>query len=133
MNGAGCFIERSGKFLILLRVPEGLHGNTWGLPGGNIEDGESALDAVVREINEETGHAADKNKVLELSNFNFGNDRATYSYTVFKLMLDQDIDVVIDPTEHADYLWVTPEECYARTDLMPDFHKGLRLLGFIKE
>ena len=35
----------------------------WGLPGGKIEPGESMIDALVREVQEETRIVLDKNKL----------------------------------------------------------------------
>ena len=44
-------LNQSGKILLQKRADKG----TWGLPGGAIELGESALEALVREFYEETG------------------------------------------------------------------------------
>ena len=44
-------LSQSGKILLQKRADKG----TWGLPGGAIELGESALEALVREFYEETG------------------------------------------------------------------------------
>jgi 8-oxo-dGTP pyrophosphatase MutT (NUDIX family) len=43
--------DRRGRLLLQQRSD----GGQWGLPGGSIEIGESAVDAVVREVLEETG------------------------------------------------------------------------------
>lgn len=48
-----CLVHRGGELLLQNRVKEDWHGYT--LPGGHIEPGESIVDAVVREMREETG------------------------------------------------------------------------------
>lgn len=49
---AACIRDEEGRVL-LLRRSDGK--NLWGFPGGAIEPGERAADAVVREVREETG------------------------------------------------------------------------------
>jgi len=49
--GAVCLLERDGR-LLMLRQP---HRVGWSLPGGLLGRGESAAEAVVREVNEELG------------------------------------------------------------------------------
>jgi ADP-ribose pyrophosphatase YjhB (NUDIX family) len=49
--GAVCLLERDGR-LLMLRQP---HRHGWSLPGGLLDRGESAADAVVREVREELG------------------------------------------------------------------------------
>jgi ADP-ribose pyrophosphatase YjhB (NUDIX family) len=49
--GAVCLIERDER-LLMLRQP---HRVGWSLPGGLLDRGESAADAVVREVREELG------------------------------------------------------------------------------
>lgn len=53
--GAVVFDER-GRILLVLRANEPARG-TWSLPGGKVELGETAEDAVIREVLEETGIA----------------------------------------------------------------------------
>ena len=48
-------IERSGEFLVSLRHPKGVRPSQWEFPGGKIERGERAEEALVREIREELG------------------------------------------------------------------------------
>lgn len=49
--GAVCVIDHHGSYLVL-RQP---HRPGWSLPGGLCDRGESAADAVTRELHEETG------------------------------------------------------------------------------
>ncbi|MBW3603810.1 MAG: NUDIX hydrolase [Actinobacteria bacterium] len=49
--GAVCVIDHRGSYLVL-RQP---HRPGWSLPGGLCDRGESAADAVTRELHEETG------------------------------------------------------------------------------
>ena len=52
--GVGVFILRDGKFLMQQR--QGSHGaDTWSVPGGHIEYGETPEEAAIREVCEETG------------------------------------------------------------------------------
>ncbi len=54
-NGAyGLCRNPSGK-LLLVRITEGLDKGLWTLPGGGIEWGEHPDNAVIRELEEETG------------------------------------------------------------------------------
>ena len=48
-----CLIEDGGRILLQNRVKKDWRGYT--LPGGHVEPGESFVDAVIREMREETG------------------------------------------------------------------------------
>jgi 8-oxo-dGTP pyrophosphatase MutT (NUDIX family) len=56
--GAGCIIlaKDTGKLLIAHRSDAVQEPNTWGSWGGAIDSKENPLEALVREINEETGY-----------------------------------------------------------------------------
>lgn len=49
-SAGGVVLDREGKLLLIEQ-----HGNTWSLPKGGVEEGESELEAAKREIWEETG------------------------------------------------------------------------------
>lgn len=48
-----CLVHRGDLLLLQDRVKPDWHG--WTMPGGHVEPGESIVDAVVREMQEETG------------------------------------------------------------------------------
>lgn len=52
-------IQRKGKLLLCKRPAHKRHGGLWEFPGGKIEEGESVLDAVRRELDEELGVEVD--------------------------------------------------------------------------
>ena len=52
-----------GRVLLACHAPSGAQGN-WTLPGGRVEHGEDPIDAVVREVEEETGYESRVERLL---------------------------------------------------------------------
>lgn len=65
MAAVSALAIRRGEVLLVHRLAEPFKGR-WGLPGGAVELGESARDAVVREAREETGLAVEADGVVDV-------------------------------------------------------------------
>ncbi len=53
-TGAVCYIRQDGRVLLQLKADGRFGGGWWNAPGGKLDDGESAEEAVTREVKEET-------------------------------------------------------------------------------
>lgn len=98
------------KFLLLKRAVTTFFGNEWFHIAGEIEQGESASDAIVREIKEETG--------LKINNL-YSADFCEQFYSVntdcitivpaFVAFVDENQKIILNE-EHTEYKWVTFSE-----------------------
>lgn len=52
---AGVLLDDHGRFLLAQRPPGKPYAGYWEFPGGKIENGESSLEALIRELDEELG------------------------------------------------------------------------------
>lgn len=99
-------IEEDGK--VLLCRGKGL--KNWFFPGGHIEEGESAPEALVREIKEELGEEAEALEFLGVSENKFDKDGGTHEINlVFKVRLLSDGEK-ISQEDHLEFAWFTREE-----------------------
>ena len=75
-----CLIENKGKILLQNRTKKDWQG--YALPGGHVEPGESFVDAVVREMKEETGLTVIEPKLAGIKQFPIEGGR--YIVLLFK-------------------------------------------------
>ena len=101
--GVGAVIVEAGRVLLVRRGTEPLKGH-WSLPGGLVELGEGLLNAVVREVREETGLIVEPVELIELlDRIHPEADRVRYHYVIAdylccvtggKLLAASDVDAV---------------------------------------
>ena len=78
----GAVIVDEGRVLLVRRGTEPMMGH-WSLPGGLVELGEKLLDAVVREVKEETGLEVEPLELVELINRVLRQgERVQYHYVI---------------------------------------------------
>lgn len=88
-----CLIHNEDSYLLQDRVKKDWKGYT--LPGGHIEPGESIVDAVVREMKEETGLTIKAPRLCGVKQFPIEGGR----YIVFLFETDQFEGKVVDSDE----------------------------------
>lgn len=133
MRVVGCFLEFEDRFLILLRHSSKPEGDTWGLPGGKVESGESDQEAIVRELEEETGYKAIVSDLHHIGDYDFASSQGKpFTYVTFKVRLKNAHQVRLEDTAHTAYQWVTPAECYAKANLIIHFDTLLKRAGYIQ-
>ena len=102
--------------LLQHRVTWSHFGDTWGLPGGARHEGESAMDAALREAAEEAGVPANKVRPRLMSVFDLGY----WSYATLVVDVSEPFEPAIgDPESHA-LEWVPVDQVLDRP-LHPGF------------
>ena len=108
-----CYVYRQTddglKFLLMKRNLNKIYENLWQGVAGKIEDGETAPEAAIRELKEETGLDPVKVFVADhISRFYEVHGDRINLVPVFGIEVNS--DEVILSEEHIDFKWVTIEE-----------------------
>jgi 8-oxo-dGTP diphosphatase len=108
---AYCWIARGDAVLFLRRAPGVFLGGRWELPGGTVEPGEPFEAAAVREAAEETGLTV--RIVGERGRDSWpdvtGRPMRIHAF-VYSTEEDGTAEVVLNPQEHDDFAWSSPDE-----------------------
>lgn len=108
-----CLIHKNGKYLLQDRIKEDWKGYT--LPGGHIEPGESIVDAVIREMQEETGLIIRHPHLCGVKQFPLEEGR----YIVF-LFETEEFEGELRSSEEGTMHWIDEKEL-SRINLVEDF------------
>lgn len=102
--GIGVLVQKNGKFLLGRRM--GKHGrNTWSVPGGHLEFGETFEECAAREVLEES-NVKIKNIKFYTSVNNVFRDENKHSVTIFMLSdWSSGIAKTTEPDKFIDVGW----------------------------
>ncbi|MFI0435871.1 MAG: GNAT family N-acetyltransferase [Parachlamydiaceae bacterium] len=114
---AACYVEMSGRILLMQRASNSAEGKTWGVPAGKIEAGETPHQGAIRELIEETSIKVSSCQVKEIGKLYVRKPSGDYIYHMFEVNINK-IPQVILSSEHTQYLWANAEDI-----------KGLHLIG----
>ena len=130
--------NREGKVLLTKRSPEkNAYPNLWALTGGAVQSGESSLDAIRRELLEETGICAETDEFVPMDTYL----RKSCFCDVYFLKKDVPLsNLVMQPGETCDAKWVSRAEFaqmaqegqIAEPDVIRSRELGEKLNGFLK-
>ena len=99
--GALLLANDTKRLMFLLRDND-THSNTWGLVGGKVEDTETVMQALSREIFEEIGYDLVINKTIPLELFR--SDDGNFEYHTFICIIDKEFIPNLS-NEHKGYCW----------------------------
>ena len=108
-----CLIHKNGKYLLQDRIKNDWKGYT--LPGGHIEQGESIVDAVIREMQEETGLTIRHPHLCGVKQFPLEEGR----YIVF-LFETEEFEGDLRSSEEGTMHWIEEKEL-SKVNLVEDF------------
>ncbi|MFP4680366.1 MAG: (deoxy)nucleoside triphosphate pyrophosphohydrolase [Chitinispirillaceae bacterium] len=101
-------LERNGKILAARRGPGQSQAGLWEFPGGKLDEGESAQDALTRELQEELGITASITQSLT---------SVLYEYPAYRIELIPFICRILHgepfPHEHSEIAWLHPADAGA--------------------
>ena len=104
IGAGGIFYCRDTKrFLFLLRNDK-KYKNRWGFAGGKVENDETTINGLKREIFEEVGHLPDIEKIIPIELFTSKDGH--FFYHTFILVIDKEFIPVLNG-EHCGFAWVT--------------------------
>jgi 8-oxo-dGTP pyrophosphatase MutT (NUDIX family) len=111
------FMECQGKLLLLHRAQCELSPETWGVPGGKVEQGETPLEGLLREIKEELNLDPNPQSLQFVRSLYVRHPKIKYQLHLFRWLLDSIPSITLDPKEHHNYLW-QPIEAFADLPLL---------------
>lgn len=99
-----------GKYLLLLRdEKEDIELSTWDIPGGGIEKGEIASEALIREIKEETGINISSCKISPIKNWILQKKEIRFGGVDFLCILENYQKIKLS-SEHFRAKWFDAKE-----------------------
>jgi 8-oxo-dGTP diphosphatase len=116
-----CLIQDGNRILLQNRVKEDWKGYTF--PGGHVEPGESFVDAVIREMKEETGLTIINPKLVGVKQFPIENGR--YIVMLFKAT---EFEGTVISSDEGEMEWIDIDDL-SKANVVDDFHDLLKVLN----
>ena len=116
-----CLIQDGNRILLQNRVKEDWKGYTF--PGGHVEPGESFVDAVIREMKEETGLIITNPRLVGVKQFPIENGR--YIVLLFKAT---EFEGTVISSDEGEMEWIDIDDL-SKVNVVNDFHDLLKVLN----
>jgi 8-oxo-dGTP diphosphatase len=99
-------VNKKGEILILQRSEKSGAGGKWSLPGGALEYGEDPIEAIKREIEEETNLTVTNIRPFHLKSYTEKDDFVV----IIGYVCEAESEKVQLNWEHDNFKWLTKEE-----------------------
>ena len=111
-------VDKNDNYLLLYRNNHPIFGNDPDLPGGTLEEGESTLETMIREVQEEIGVSIDGNKAKEIY---MGLDYSAHGtqYSLFITKVDEQPEITMS-WEHLSYEWLSRADFLSKIENAED-------------
>lgn len=101
----GAIIVKDSKILCLKRVENDFLGGYLDLPGGGVDKGEGVIEALSREVKEETNlDVISVEKYVSYFDYKSGSGKKTRQLSFYVIVKDSPIE--LNPKEHSAYYWL---------------------------
>lgn len=121
-----CFCEYEDTILLLQQREGKFQGGLWGVPAGKVDEEEFLVDAMIRELYEETKIQLSSEKLFFLNTVYVRYDEFDFIYHMYKAFFREKPKVYIHKKEHTDYEWLTPGDALQK-DLIKDEDSCIRM------
>jgi 8-oxo-dGTP pyrophosphatase MutT (NUDIX family)/deoxyadenosine/deoxycytidine kinase len=113
------------EILLLKRRTSRSFGDRWGIPTGKIDHQEGPLQAIIRELFEETGILTSEGNLEHVGDYFVVNSAMSFRYSLFLFHAEEMPKIKISPEEHTDSVWIARSRI-EDLPLIPDVDLCLR-------
>ena len=112
---AHTLIEKNGQYLLIKRskIKRGLpnvYPCYWDIPGGSVEENELPREAALREAMEEVNQKIRIDKIIHEDSQFDSSKNAVFTRLVYAGRFLEERDMILDPEEHTDFIWLSSLE-----------------------
>ena len=105
-SAAGCFVFFENNLLIIQRQIGKSYAKHWAIPTGKLEEGETPVDCIVRELREELGLIVNPGDVSFVSENHVDPGSGAFAFYSFALDLPERPHLTVKPDEVRSVEWV---------------------------
>ena len=112
---AHAVIEKDGQYLLIKRskIKRGLpnvYPGYWDVPGGSVEENELPREAALREAMEEVNQKIQLDRIIHEDSQFDSSKNAIFTRLVYEARTIEQRDIILDPEEHTDFVWISSLE-----------------------
>ena len=112
---AHTLIEKDGKYLLIKRskIKRGLpnvYPCYWDIPGGSVEENELPKEAALHKAMEEVNQKIRIDKIIHEDSQFDSRKNAVFTRLVYEAKIIEQRDILLDPEEHTDFIWLSSLE-----------------------